>query len=157
MIEYRRLSLQSSETAEGVFRGVAVPYGELSHVLADRARPYRERFERGAIKHTDSTVMIYNHNQGSLPLARVGAGTLRFTETDEGLRFEAELPESATEIREALQRGDMDGSVSIGFIANDDKWNNRTNPAVRTVQSAELIELSVLSGAGAYANAKGSF
>ncbi len=56
-------------------------------MLHDRARPYKERFERGAMKPSDDTVMLYGHDDSGVPLARVGAGSLRFEQADEGLRF----------------------------------------------------------------------
>ncbi len=154
-IERRQLTITAASTDGHTFRGTAVPYGQLSHVLEDRARPYRERFKRGSIKHDASTVLIYGHELGAVPLGRVGSGTLRFGETDAGLQFEADLPEARADIVQALERGDLDGSVSIGFIADADTWNNRTNPAVRTVQAATLVELSIVNR-GAYASAKGN-
>lgn len=134
--------------------GIAVPYRTLSHTLHDRARPYRERFERGAISHHDHTVMMYGHDMSGVPLGRVGSGTLRFQETDVGLAFEVDLPESRSDILEALRRGDLDGSVSIGFVSSEDEWQNRTKPPIRTVRAAVLHELSVVQ-AGAYPTAAG--
>ena len=98
--------------------------------------------------------MLYGHDMNSVPLASVRAGTLRFREEPEGLAFSVDLPESRADIREALERGDLDGSVSIGFIASEDEWQNRTNPSVRTVRRAQLVELSIVT-AGAYPGATG--
>lgn len=133
-------------------RGMAMPYGQLSRILEDRARPYRERFERGALRHSDATVLIYGHDLGSVPMARVGAGTLSFRQTDAGLEFSAELPDGP--VATALQRGDLDGSVSVGFVMESDTWQNRTNPSVRTVRAAELVELSIVIQ-GAYSGSRG--
>ena len=153
LIERRKLMV--AETSGNTLRGTAVPYGQMSHILEDRARPYRERFERGAISHDDHTVMVYGHDLNGVPLARVGSGTLAFYETLEALEFKAELPESRADIVQALERGDLDGSVSIGFICTQDRWNNKLNPAVRTVRSARLVELSIVA-AGAYPAARGN-
>jgi HK97 family phage prohead protease len=136
------------------FSGVAVPFGELSRVLRDRPRPYRERFERGSVRVADDTVMLYGHDLGTVPLARVGAGTLRFRDAADGLRFSADLAPGP--VADALERGDLDGSVSVGFLLDEDEWQNRTKPAVRTVRAASLVELSVVM-VGAYASARGSF
>ena len=136
--------------------GIAVPYGSLSHVLHDRARPYRERFQRGALAHMESTILLYGHDMSGVPLASVRGSTLSFSETEAGLSFSATLPESRPDIREALQRGDLDGSVSIGFVAEEDTWQNRTNPSVRTVRRAKLHELSIVLS-GAYPKATGVF
>ena len=153
-IEHRRTTARTGTDGGRTLSGIAVPYGTLSHVLEDRARPYRERFERGSLQHSDSTVMLYGHDMNSVPLASVRAGTLRFREEPEGLAFSVDLPESRADIREALERGDLDGSVSIGFIASEDEWQNRTNPSVRTVRRAQLVELSIVT-AGAYPGATG--
>lgn len=136
-----------------VLRGIAVPYGELSRMLHDRPRPYRERFMRGALTTGADTVLIYGHDLDTVPLARVGAGTLAFEDTDAGLAFEARLAPGP--VATALERGDLDGSVSVGFVLERDEWQNRTNPAVRTVHAATLVELSIVM-AGAYAAARGS-
>ena len=154
-IERRQGFATMTRTEGRTLSGIAVPYNSLSHVLEDRARPYRERFVRGALEYSAQTVMLYGHDMGGVPLASVRGQTLRFEESDEGLRFSVDLPESRADISEALERGDLDGSVSIGFIARDDEWNNRTNPSVRTVRGAQLVELSIVQ-AGAYASAGGT-
>ena len=156
-IERRQTQIRvepSQDDAGGlVMRGIAVPYGELSHVLRDRPRPYRERFQPGAVSTSADTVLIYGHDLSNVPLARVGADTLRFDESDDGLSFEARIAPGP--VATALERGDLDGSVSVGFILDRDTWQNRTNPAGRTVHAATLVELSVVM-AGAYESAKGT-
>jgi HK97 family phage prohead protease len=148
---------RTSTDGRRTLAGTAVPYDGMSHVLRDRPRPYRERFTRGALEIGDGVTMQYGHDLDGVPLAAVRSGTLRFRETDQGLEFEADLPEARADIREALERGDLTGAVSIGFYLREggDEWNNRTNPAVRTVRAAELVELSICRE-GAYPAAKGS-
>ena len=144
-------------TSEGVrFEGIAVPYNSTSVTLRDRRRPYKERIHPGALKWDGSTVLLTQHDQRGIPLARVSAGTLRFTESSEGLRFEADLPESRSDIREALRRGDLDGSVSIGFVCHDDDWVHGNTTSLRTVRRADLIECSIVT-AGAYPAASGNY
>ncbi len=154
-IETRRMTASATATGN-TLSGVAVPYDQFSHVLHDRPRAYRERFKRGAMKPNPETVMLYGHDQGGVPLGRVGSGSLRFHQAAEGLMFEIDLPESRPDIREALQRGDLSGAVSVGFYveADGDEWQNKTNPAVRTVRNAELVECSIVP-MGAYPQAKG--
>lgn len=137
-------------TSEGVrFEGIAVPYNTTSVTLRDRRRPYKERMAPGSLRWSDDTVMLTQHDQRGIPLARVSAGTLRFSDAGNGLSFEADLPESRYDIREALRRGDLDGSVSIGFVCEDDDWVHGKTTSLRTVRKAELIELSIVT-AGAY-------
>ena len=137
------------------FRGCAVPYRQTSRTLYDRARPYKEKFEPRALNWSDSTVMLMQHDQSGVPLARVGSGTIEFYEDERGLMFRCNLPESRSDIREALERGDLDGSVSIGFQCDDDDWMHTKTTSLRTVRKARLVELSIVT-AGAYAGARGS-
>jgi HK97 family phage prohead protease len=132
--------------------GIAVPYRSLSCVLRDKPRPYRERMEPRAMQIDDSVSMFIQHEPNAVPLARTGAGTLRFEEREEGLGFSCDLPECREDVAEALRRGDLDGSVSVGFIVSEggDTWtHSRGAPSIRTVRSARLVELSLVC-AGAY-------
>jgi HK97 family phage prohead protease len=128
--------------------GLAVPYRSLSVVLRDRPRAYREKIEPRAMQIDDSVSMFIQHNPGDVPLGRTGAGTLRFEEKDSGLEFACDLPESRQDVIEALERGDFDGSVSVGFIVAEDgdTWQHRrSGPSVRTVRAARLVELSLVT------------
>lgn len=155
-IELRRGTL--STTPDGnTLEGVAVPFGSASRVLHDRARPYREVFERGAVKVSDQTVALFGHDPSGVPLARVGSGTLSFDERADGLHFSMRLPEARADLAEALRRGDLTGAVSIGFVLQPggDSWSHRSNPSLRRVRSAELVELSIVQQ-GAYEGAQGT-
>ena len=156
MIEHRSTPFVGKATVDGnAISGIAVPYGSSSVLLRDRPRAYRERFTPGAFPEISDSVALYvGHDHRSLPLGRVGAGTLTFEETQEGLRFKATLPESRRDVREAVQRGDL-GGVSIGFSPLEDDWTHRSGkmPSDRVVTKATLYELSLVS-AGAYPAAK---
>ena len=149
----RRQIAAETRTYPKSVRGTAVPYGTLSAMLNDKARPYREKIKRGALTWDDSTVLLVQHDQQGIPLARVGAGTLSFTETAGGLQFEATLPDARDDVREALSRGDFDGSVSIGFIVDEDEYQHYEKGSVRTVTRGHLVELSIVTR-GAYASAQ---
>lgn len=149
---HRRMTTAATSYPKTI-RGQAVPYGTLSAMLNDRARPYREKIDRGALTWDDATVLLVQHDQQGIPLARVGAGTLSFTETAGGLQFEATLPENRDDVREALERGDFDGSVSIGFIVDEDEYQHYEKGSIRTVTSGRLVELSIVTR-GAYAAAQ---
>lgn len=155
MIETRSTPFVGGATVDGnTISGIAVPYGSSSVLLRDRPRPYRERFVPGAFPQIDEGVALYvGHDHRSLPLGRVGAGTLSFEESPEGLRFKATLPESRADVLEAVARGDI-GGVSIGFSPIEDDWTHRSGklPSDRVVSKAQLFELSLVS-AGAYPGA----
>ncbi len=155
MIEHRSNPLAGGAVVDGnTVSGIAVPYNSSSVLLRDRPRPYRERFAPGAFPEIGEHVALFvGHDHRSLPLARVGAGTLSFSESEEGLRFTATLPDSRSDVLEAISRGDI-GGVSIGFNSDDDEWNHRrgNTPSDRVVKSATLYELSLVT-AGAYPKA----
>ncbi|MDB4628061.1 HK97 family phage prohead protease [bacterium] len=150
-IETRALDLRAATVEGNTITGIAVPYNSSSSLLRDRPRPYRERFVRGAFDNIGDHVSLFvGHDHRSLPLARVGAGTLSFIESDEGLLFEAKLPEAREDVLEAVRRGDI-GGVSIGFNSITDQWTHRRGetPSSRVVTRAELFECSLVP-AGAY-------
>ena len=156
MMEIRSNPLAGGAVVDGnTVTGIAVPYNSSSVLLRDRPRPYRERFAPGAFPEIGEHVALFiGHDHRSLPLARVGAGTLSFEESPEGLRFTATLPESRSDVLEAVRRGDI-GGVSIGFNSDDDDWTHRrgNTPSDRLVKKAQLFELSLVA-AGAYPGAK---
>lgn len=105
MLEHRTMPMAIRPTNSRTIEGIAVPYNSLSVTLRDRPRPYKERVEPRAMEYDDGVVMLLQHDPQTVPLARVGAGTMRVYESPEGLRFEADLPEARTDIMEALERG----------------------------------------------------
>jgi len=153
-MECRRMSLMPS-TTDGVVRGVAVPYNKLSQVIiGESRRGFREKFQRNAAIVGDDTVLMVQHDQTGVPLARVGSGTLKFRQEDDGLMFEAELPESRQDVREAVRRGDM-VAASIGFVLeeNGERWTHSSAGSVRTVLAARILEVSLVHSP-AYPDAK---
>lgn len=156
MLEHRMMPQAVRMTNSRTLEGVAVPYKSLSVTLRDRPRPYKERIEPRAMQWDDNVVMLLQHDPQTVPLARVGAGTMRLEESSDGLRFSVDLPECRSDVIEALNRGDLDGSVSIGFVCREDSWqHHRGGPSVRTVRAARLYEISIVT-AGAYRGARGT-
>ena len=130
-IQYRSMTLDDVQVKGTSISGVAVPYNSSSQLLNDRPRAYRESFRQGSFPHIGSNVALYlQHDHKGLPLARTGAGTMSFSESPDGLRFEATLPESRPDIAEAVARGDIAG-VSIGFTALDDSGITAPSPCLR--------------------------
>lgn len=135
--------------------GIAVPYDEWA--VIGGAVTFRERFQAGSVEVSDDVVLQLGHEPNPLPLARVGAGTISFRDSAEGLVFAAELPESASDVREALERGDLDGSVSIGFYDVEDEKKTVARSGVaywRTVTRATLDHLAIVKKP-AYESAQG--
>lgn len=152
-LEYRTTDLLSMQEGN-TFSGTAIAWGDSTEPLAE-LNGYRERFAPHALKWDQNTALFMGHQyQAQIPLARVGAGTMDLRSTDKGLQFTGRLPNSASALTEALQRGDLSGAVSIGFVADDEgsDWNNRAR--LRTVRAARLHHIAIVPQ-GAYPSAQG--
>lgn len=85
---------------------------------------------------------LKNHDP-NLILGRVGAGTLRLSEDERGLRYEADPPDTsyARDLVESLRRRDITGS-SFAFVTLEDAWS--TTPegiALRELRAVELYDV----------------
>lgn len=137
----RRVYASSVETrAEGDGRtliGYAATFDSRSNPL-----PFVETIQRGAFKKTlsENPDVRFLINHDGLPLARTTNGTLRLSEDDIGLRFEADLPDTqeARDLWTSIDRKDVD-EMSFSFRTIRDKWS-----ANRSERS--LIEVSLADG-----------
>jgi len=152
MIEYRTavpISMQEGAT----FRGHALVWNDSTEPLAE-LNGYRERIEDGALTWDDRTSLYLGHDfESRLPLARVGASTLQFKNTERGLEFEGSLPDWAGDLQESLKRRDHTGCVSVGFICTGEQYDNRAR--LRTVKAGYLHHVALVMQ-GAYPLANGA-
>lgn len=130
-----------------VAAGVAMRYGTKSKPINGQ---FREQFHPGAFAKTISEQDVRSHNEHGGPyLARLGAGSLRLTDTRSELAYEVDLPDT-TAGRDAaalLERGDIKGS-SIGFraIPSTVKWTvDDDGMSLRSIGEASLalVDLTV--------------
>lgn len=109
-----------------------------------------ERVARGAfsraMKDGDDCRALYNHNPDYV-LGRTTSGTLRLSEDEKGLRYEADLPDTqlARDLAESISRGDINGS-SFGFVVEQESWRESEEAggqrvAVRTIESVRLLDV----------------
>ncbi|HEU5479505.1 MAG TPA: HK97 family phage prohead protease, partial [Candidatus Tumulicola sp.] len=103
---------------------------------------FRERIAPGAFRTVlgaDADVRCLLNHDPNIVLGRTRAGTLRLSDDARGLRFEVELPESRTDIREAIARGDVDGA-SFRFDVARDSWLGevRTLEEIRTLHDVSI-------------------
>lgn len=81
-------------------------------------------------------------------LGRTVSKTLKIGEDSQGIIVEITPPNTrtASELMESIERGDING-MSFGFMVNKDgaNWNFDKNPALRTVTSAILSEVTITS------------
>jgi uncharacterized protein len=142
------LNIRTSNGSK-IVRGMAVVYGALSEDLGG----WRERIQAGAftksLRNNPDVQILNSHNQAQI-LGRVSSQTATVTDSSIGLRFSLSLGNSshANDVADMLKRGDV-SQCSFGFSCIRDLWELEDDILVRTVQEAQLFELSVV-GSPAY-------
>lgn len=128
--------------------GYAARFNSPSEVLAEGGKVFRELILPGAFARSlaapprGDVLALWNHGtDGRPPLGRTGARTLRLWEDAEGLAFELDLPASAEDVRESLDRGDVRG-MSFGFGRAADRWFRRDGQQWRELVEVPLFEVS---------------
>jgi len=105
---------------------------------------FEEQIDSGAFDEAierDDVRALWNHDP-NIVLGRIKAGTLRLSKDKTGLLSEIDLPESATQIRESIERGDVD-QMSFGFSVEDERWEKREGKTdLRTILKAQLYDVS---------------
>ena len=94
---------------------------------------FDERIAPGAFDDVmDNDVRaLFNHDPNFV-LGRTTSGTLRLSLDERGLFSEIDLPESATQLREAIHRGDVT-QMSFGFTVAEDQWDEESGRELRTI------------------------
>ena len=157
-LETRQITadLEVRETGEGMFlEGYAARFNEFSEPL-----PFREKIAPGAFKRSlqsrNDVKLLWNHDS-SMVLGSTRSGTLRLYEDSQGLRVEAQLPDTQAgrDARTLIQRGDVTG-FSFGFTVpqGGDSWNE--DGSERTLNSVRLFEVSTGVAFPAYPTTNGT-
>jgi HK97 family phage prohead protease len=121
--------------------GLLVPYNSLSCDMGG----FREIYEAGCFNQSlkageDDPAVVYAHNVDQI-LGRVSAGTARFWETAEGLRYSVDVPDTqpGRDAMTLIGRGDIRGSSAAFYILRH-RWETRNGARVRVVEQAQLVE-----------------
>lgn len=128
--------------------GIAAPFG-----VETRVGGQRERIAPGAfaatLRDTAQDKLALVDHQPNRVLARTKSGTLRLSETAEGLAFEIDLPDTPTaaEVRGLAEAGSL-GGVSIGFRVRP--GGEAMVGGVRELRALDLVEVSIVSSFPAY-------
>ena len=119
--------------------GRAAPFDKLSQDLGG----FKEKIEPGAfanaIKRSD-VVGLFNHNPDHL-LARQSAKTLRLHESELGLEFEMDLPDTqlARDVATNIRAKNITGN-SFSFIVEVDEWDKKDEKmAIRTIKEIRQL------------------
>ena len=121
---------------EGVISGYAVYWDKRE--MVDDGGMYLESHAPGSLKEDPTGVSLYCQHDKKRLLANTKSGTMRVWDDGVGLRYEAELPESASDIKELIERKDLQG-VSVGYSINDEKYNGNK----RDVMDGSVYDLSL--------------
>ena len=141
MNNFEKRSFTAPFQSEGkTLRGYAAVFNSPTEI-SEGGRRFTEVIKRGAfrsaIESKADIISTFNHDPNRL-LGRTSAGTLRLREDDKGLLFEVDLPDHAADIKEMLERGDLQGaSFTFTTRRNGEIWDGNT----RTVTDVYLFEL----------------
>lgn len=150
MISRRDITATDQSIDGRTLTGYAAVYGQDSRLIVEQGRQFTERIAPGAFGETlrsGGDVKLYYNHDTAMPLARTRSGTLSLSSDKNGLKFSASLPDTTlgNDVRALIERGDLSGEMSFGFIVEEDSWNkNRTE---RLVKRAKLIEVSIVQDA----------
>lgn len=143
-IEIRsNIELRAIEGETRTLKGF-IPYNSNSEGL-----PWIERLARGCftktLQESRDILGLYDHATGNL-LARTSNGSLRFNDTEAGLEYELDLPDTqlGRDTYEMCKSGLLSG-CSFGFSAIKDDWTYENNEEVRVILEARLYEVSIVA------------
>lgn len=134
-----------------------IGYGAVFNSLSEDLGGFVEEILPGAFTEaikTDDVRGFFNHDT-NLILGRNKAGTLSLSETDDGLRYEIDPPDTsyANDLMVSIERGDVSQS-SFGFSVEDrsdeewlapDEWNptaGNDGLYLRRIKRAKLYDVS---------------
>lgn len=109
---------------------------------------FREKIARGAFTEAldrDDVVFLINHD--GLPLARTRSGTLTLSQDDRGLKMRTVLDADDPDVRSIagkMKRGDLD-KMSFAFYPDVQEWDDTVDPPLRTIRSASLVDVSIVT------------
>lgn len=130
--------------------GYAAVFNSQSRVITEKGRTFREEILPGAFTRSlkspilGDLVALWQHETQRPPLGRT-PDTLRVAEDSTGLRFEIDLPDSAADIYEAVNRRDVRG-VSFGMnpATVRSTWSVREGMPYRQIEDLDLLEISLV-------------
>ena len=132
-------------------------YAAVFNQIADIGGAFREVIEPGAFRAAlgrDDVAFLINHE--GLPLARTKSGTLQLTEDDHGLRMQTDLLATDPDVARIvpkMQRGDLT-KMSFAFRATRETWDDSQKPPLRTIQEAELYDVSIVTSPAILSSSK---
>lgn len=135
------IELRAAE-AEYAISGTAAAYNVRSAPIGGE---FVEQIAVGAFSdslRSDDIVCCFNHDFNQL-LGRKSSGTLKLTDSAEGLQFRCQLDRANPthqSVYASVKRGDLNG-CSFQFSVQDDDWKQDGATILRTLKKVKLFEL----------------
>lgn len=150
-LEHRAIRGLEHRAAKDGFIGTLSGYAAVWDSESQDFGGWREVLSRGCFKKSlqnrDDVFAFYQHDSDKV-LARTKAGNLRLAEDDKGLRIEMDLIDTQLnrDVLAQVRSGNVD-SMSFGMPADTIKarWESRGDYALRTIESADLVEVSIVT------------
>jgi len=137
----------ASEPPVKQIHGTPILYN-VETVINDWFGKYREVIRSGAATNSlaGKNIRMLNQHDSKQPLGTTKHGTLRLTETIDGINCECDLANTAegATVYEQIKRGDVDG-MSFGFYVTKERWTFSEEEGVldlREILEIELLEVS---------------
>ena len=125
----------------------ATGYAAVYNSIADIGGYFNEQIAPGAFDGTlgGDIRALFNHDTAHV-LGRTIAGTLRLASDDRGLAVEIDMPDTAMarDLTVSMTRGDISG-MSFGFNVTKQTWDESGPVILRTIESVELFEVSIVT------------
>lgn len=149
-VESEPIEIEERSAGSPVIRGLAAVYDRLSSDLGG----FKEKIAPGAFdailerKYKKSDVVaLWNHDRNQL-LGRTSSGTLRLTNSEQGLRYELDPPDTSLgrDLMVMLRRGDVTGS-SFAFTIEEESWDETDpkNPVRTVIRCRDLFDVSLVT------------
>lgn len=139
------LEVRRTGTATAQLVGFAVRYDSLSEDIMG----FREIIAKGAfsgsLRSDPDVKALVEHNPEKI-IGRTRANTLSLEEDESGVRVTINPPDTqiGKDVVTSIERGDL-SAMSFGFRAINDSWGTVDGEPVRTVNEAELFDVSVVA------------
>jgi HK97 family phage major capsid protein len=135
-LEQRNAPELEAPSLEGRRLRGRIPYGVESRDLGG----WREIIDPGALRGAKLDSLVCTVDHGGVPLGR-HPRTLDVEDRADGLHWSVELPESRSDVREAVERGDLCSGSWRMRVARDE-WRGNTR---HVLEIAELLDVSVVT------------
>jgi uncharacterized protein len=139
-----------TEDDKMIVEGLFIPYNVQSRLVSEKGKIFNEVIERGAasglINDKPDVYMTYNHSINDV-VARTTNGTLKLTETDNGVYARAILNNTTAskDLYERISRKDITENSFAFRVADENlKWefNAEGVPLRRVLRFTDLIDVS---------------